>query len=492
MFSKKSMHKIWPFLIVSVLCIWLVVRSELNPKTAGLPTASPSRVDLPDLSNFDLSDFSRLNLENTIPLPCIEPHCTIECSVLYPISSTNQSKDIDEMTWQQQQHLTIDLGEDELVNRLIAENPKPKICSVPPTKDRVSENDERSQVEYYPLSFGFNEHFLLNTIPRKVLVHKKERVVMQTCIPKKTKDFSSLLPGKFETYQFEFGHELDYRRLYSASYFAVTMKKGGWDCNRHYEIISAGAMPYFDELERTNDFTMKHLPKALLIDAKSIHGINRNNLTLNHEHFNFTQYQLLLHRLLYYAKHRLTTRKLVEYILRTINYRYQDRLTNHSVLFIAHNHCDYMKEFMLHGFTLVFEDKLHIYQPPPYLYGYSSKKMWSSKETEDYYGGHLYGFGYGFALSLTKYAHLFRRDVSELASDTIVKEEIKRRKYTLIVFGSVTRRNSLLSFATKYYKKSEIVLIDGEDERKVKNRSEFAKVGTYFLREIPDNCDLLF
>lgn len=30
---------------------------------------------------------------------------------------------------------------------------------------------------------------------------------------------------------------------YSRSYFAVTRRKGGWDCMRHYEILAAGTHP---------------------------------------------------------------------------------------------------------------------------------------------------------------------------------------------------------------------------------------------------------
>lgn len=467
--------------MVLTLCMFSVI--------ALRPQAESSQRTTKNHTNFNVNDFYKVQLEDTIPVPCIEPHCTIECNVLYPVSSSNQVLATEPMTLQQKEHLAIDLGEDELVNRLISEEPRPKICPYRTAKDHILIDKEKTQVDYYPLSFGFNEHFLLKTIPRKIVINGQSGVVMQTCIPKKTIDFSELVPGKRETYSFEFAHELDYRRLYSASYFAVTMKKGGWDCNRHYEIISCGTMPYFDSLEKSDNLTMKHLPKSLLNEAKSISGINRNNLTLNHSQFNFTQYQLLLHRLIYYSRHRLTTRKLVEYILRTVNYKYHNSSEKHSILYISHNHCDYMKEFMLHGFTLIFEEQVHVYDPPAYLYGYSPNRMWTPTETANYYGEELYGFGYGFALSLRKYAHLYIRDISELSTEYIVMSNIQRRQYSLIVFGSIIRRNNLLSHAAKYYKKSEMILIDGEDERKESRRSEFAKLGTYFLREIPDDCD---
>ncbi|CAF4689671.1 unnamed protein product, partial [Didymodactylos carnosus] len=39
------------------------------------------------------------------------------------------------------------------------------------------------------------------------------------------------------------------------------------------------------------------------------------------------------------------------------------------------------------------------------------------------------------------------------------------------------------------YNRSQIVLIDGEDEQRIVRRSEYAQSGTYFLREVPDDCN---
>ena len=48
---------------------------------------------------------------------------------------------------------------------------------------------------------------------------------------------------------YAFASEHDYYNDMASSRFAVTTKRGGWDCLRHYEISAAGALPCFRELE---------------------------------------------------------------------------------------------------------------------------------------------------------------------------------------------------------------------------------------------------
>ena len=116
-------------------------------------------------------------------------------------------------------------------------------------------------------------------------------------------------------------------------------------------------------------------------------------------------------------------------------------------------------------------------------------KMWTVDETKAYYNHRLYGFGYGYKLILKNYVHLYERDIKELPTEDIVKNNIADKKYSLIVFGSIMRRDKLLPFARQHYDKSRIVLLDGEDEQKDTRRSEYAKLGYYFLREMPEDCD---
>ncbi len=64
--------------------------------------------------------------------------------------------------------------------------------------------------------------------------------------------------------------EESYYRQYIESYFGKTVKKGGWDCLRHYEIMAAGCLPYFERLEECPSRTLEHLPKADLMQARAL------------------------------------------------------------------------------------------------------------------------------------------------------------------------------------------------------------------------------
>jgi hypothetical protein len=68
-----------------------------------------------------------------------------------------------------------------------------------------------------------------------------------------------------------YGSEASYYEQYATSYFGRTMKKGGWDACRHYEIMAAGCVPYFEGLENCPSRTLGYLPKLNLLVAKEIH-----------------------------------------------------------------------------------------------------------------------------------------------------------------------------------------------------------------------------
>ena len=48
---------------------------------------------------------------------------------------------------------------------------------------------------------------------------------------------------------YAFKSEAAYYADLAASRFAITTRRGGWDCLRHYEIAAAGAVPCFRQLE---------------------------------------------------------------------------------------------------------------------------------------------------------------------------------------------------------------------------------------------------
>ena len=73
-----------------------------------------------------------------------------------------------------------------------------------------------------------------------------------------------LIPGKLNTYIYD--NESSYYEMYKKSIFALTYKKAGWDCLRHYEILMNGCIPLFLDIENCPKNIITTLPKGKLID----------------------------------------------------------------------------------------------------------------------------------------------------------------------------------------------------------------------------------
>lgn len=130
-----------------------------------------------------------------------------------------------------------------------------------------------------------------------------EELVLSS-VPKKEKDYGYVIPGDPQTYIFT--EEIPYYEDYQKSYFGVTLKKGGWDCLRHYEILMNGCIPYFIGLEECPTYTMHHFPKSILINV--IDKLHKENNILNF-------YDEYVNILLNHAKKYLTTKEMAYRIL---------------------------------------------------------------------------------------------------------------------------------------------------------------------------------
>jgi len=152
------------------------------------------------------------------------------------------------------------------------------------------ELERKTDENLYPISFS---------IPSSKII--KNIVGLE-----KIKDFGTVIPGQTQTYTFD--KEEEYYKDYQESHFGVTMKKAGWDCMRHYEILANGCLPYFIGIEDCPFYTLYNFPKKLVIEA--------NKLT---EGFNEGVYNELLVDLHEYTKKYLTTEATIEYVFNTLN-----------------------------------------------------------------------------------------------------------------------------------------------------------------------------
>jgi len=88
-------------------------------------------------------------------------------------------------------------------------------------------------------------------------------------IPDKTKMMSHMIPGKKETYIYN--TQKEYYHEYQTSMFALTHRKEGWDCMRHYEIIANGCIPFFPDIETCPPKILSRFPKSLVVKGNAFY-----------------------------------------------------------------------------------------------------------------------------------------------------------------------------------------------------------------------------
>jgi hypothetical protein len=137
---------------------------------------------------------------------------------------------------------------------------------------------------------------------------------IRATVAENRKPFSFIDPRDRSTYVY--ASELPYYADYAESLFGYTCKKAGWDCLRHYEIMANRCIPNFEGLEQCPPWTMVHLPKLELIEARAVllaHGIEffeRPNGRAQWERLEARIYRVM-------CRH-LTTEALARYVVATV------------------------------------------------------------------------------------------------------------------------------------------------------------------------------
>jgi len=260
-------------------------------------------------------------------VPCTPPHCVFRCEIQ---DECKRHPLMDE--WQP---------------------PKPRECG---------------EHQIWPISFG---------IPASEVVD---------CVPYKGSDFATVVPYREKSYVFGPADEAEYKRDYRKARFGITREKAGWDCMRHYEILAAGSVPIFLDIDKAPSGVMPFLPKKLLshirhqpafslegCDMK--HPLGKCNFWLDEALFDQKDYDSAACSLLEHTKARLTTRALAEYALRAAGIdRGQWEKATFRALYLggtAHN-SDYLRDLMFHGFRDLLGDKVFEYNTPRYMYEWPS------------------------------------------------------------------------------------------------------------------------
>lgn len=246
------------------------------------------------------------------------------------------------------------------------------------------------------------------------------------------KMISDIVPGR--PYSFESQHE--YYSEYASSSYAISHKKGGWDCFRHIEILLNGSIPLMPDAFEIPKFSMVHYPKKTLNKA----------LEMSKELIRSPSFSTLAN-LKEFFNENLTSTAMVNFMLRCAKVQNAER-----VLFIDHRlpfSSDYQSIFALIGLKQTFGTSCTTMQPVPYLY-----EGWRGASKS------LYGRGFGYVRCLPAGVSDSHRLIMSLKS---VAKKLKKQEYDLVVFGSIMRNLKIFEELRPYLDPSRTIVINGED-----------------------------
>jgi hypothetical protein len=279
-------------------------------------------------------------------------------------------------------------------------------------------------------------------------------------VEEKILGFSPLIPGDVSTYIFN--DEKTYMQNYAECYYGLTWRKAGWDCMRHIEIIAAGAIPYFCNIERCPPSIMTLLPKELIIQAMNLPGVHE--FEIDFSIFDKSLYDLLRKQIYEHARRRLTCKAMATNILNEVEYGWGSDL---RVLFISDDDKpDYMRCQILIGMKRLLGNNCVDLVKIPHIYD-----SYTGSTSE------LYGKGFNYTRIL--------KDDDKTDRDLLkITHQIQHRYFDLVIFGSMHRGLSMYEQVKCYYPPEKMVFICGEDTHNTQKCINFVPSSSFlFLRE---------
>jgi len=356
-------------------------------------------------------------------------------------------------------------------------------------------------------------------------------------------DFAAVIPTKRSTYTF--GTQDSYYDQYATSLFGITMKKAGWDCMRHYEILAAGAVPYMLDLELIPEYTMMAFPKRLFREALGLPGmpssaavreavvsysdaaaaadpsLERPMPKINRALFDTKRYCEIREKLINYTESYLTTTALASYVIDQVQVSVglSDLIASTSkadtelgsvssrggeperpqakarILFISVPEVGYQSMMLYHGLYL--------------KYGDSMSSFYGRKEAlfKDHTGDSVYGRGYSYQ-GVLETPDLFKKFPAQIAEAKLKEQMMSRLRdgyFNLIIIVADCNRCCQISacfpevpsIVNDYVRKQSaaaspvrIVTVDGNDsEQGCHGESlthaglELSHIDLHFVRE---------
>jgi len=140
----------------------------------------------------------------------------------------------------------------------------------------------------------------------------------------KNKLFSNNIPAHNRKNYVHYA-ESSYYSDYGESFFALTCKKGGWDCMRHYEIMSQGTLPYFVDIDHSPKETMPLISRSFCKEVRDLIDIEYDlwqgiDFKILSEIKDLSKYKNLIDLMTSQVKDLYNTETLAKYIIDTANH----------------------------------------------------------------------------------------------------------------------------------------------------------------------------
>jgi hypothetical protein len=312
----------------------------------------------------------------------------------------------------------------------------------------------------FPLSYCIPDECIVETIPEKI----------NLC--------AELIPGDISTYIFNSNQEKEYNKMYQNAKFAITKLKGGWDCLRHYEILSNGCIPLFEEINNCPPQTLISFPKELIIKA--------NNLFTNWKNTSedIINYKDISFKLLEHTKRHCSTSSNTKYFFDTIKNHVNNNEIKNVLLLTCHPGVNYTRETLWIGIKRLIQSLGGVaveYPKIDFLYDDYQKTTIN-----------LHGNGFTYSKRLTNDYNF---------NEIEIIKKIQDKFWDLIIFGKVgtdelfegTIPNlPLWNIVKNNYDRDKIVFLYGGDgQQNMKENNKYSGhllyhslFGTCFVREL--------
>jgi hypothetical protein len=208
---------------------------------------------------------------------------------------------------------------------------------------------------------------------------------------------------------------------------------------------------------------MALLPKKLITEGNELYkkyGMYKNISDFTSNEIN--ECNILISKMIDYTIQNLTTKQIARYILEKSGF---NNVSN--ILYLSGNtDADYLRCLTLHGFKELLGEKCHDYPKIPHIY-----------KTDYINYKQLYGKG-------ITYTNLIYSNLHDDKLDDTIENDIKNKKYDIVIYGSYHRGMPFYDLVNKIYNPNEIILLCGEDIHWC-NYNELLNRGHYvFVREL--------